>query len=134
MGALTVLVVDDQEDIARMVSRALSKHFGSDAQYALSVDDALLAIRDRVPDVVVSDLNMGPRHGDELLRAIRASHPSILRILHTSTEPEILESLLELQVAHDIVKKDGTAKGLILAIERFSQAADGVRRASAGHR
>ena len=65
-----VLVVDDQRDIRRVVSRWL-EHEGHDVIVAASGAEALQALQSQVVDVVVSDIAMDGMDGIALMRAIR---------------------------------------------------------------
>ena len=88
--AATVLVVEDDRALARVLARTLER----EGYEVLSAPDGDQAIRladesDRPIDVVLSDVVMpGPR-GAELLKTLRSRHPAIRLILmsgHTSRE------------------------------------------------
>jgi putative nucleotidyltransferase with HDIG domain len=65
-----VLVVDDNEELLDYLGRNLAEEFRS--RTASSVDAALEAVDEELPDLVVSDLMMPERPGTELLQALRA--------------------------------------------------------------
>jgi CheY-like chemotaxis protein len=72
---LSIMVVDDNEDIRRTISgflASLGAHVGTSA----SADSALAAIKLVPPDVVFSDISMPGKDGVSLLREIRALDPS----------------------------------------------------------
>ena len=65
-----VLVVDDEEGI-RTYAAAVFRRSGSEVRCAGSVDEALEAIAEHKPDIIVTDIGMPQRDGYELIRAIR---------------------------------------------------------------
>ncbi len=65
-----VLVVDDQRDVRRVVSRWL-EHEGHEVLVAANGAQALQVLQSRVVDVVVSDIAMDGMDGIALMRAIR---------------------------------------------------------------
>lgn len=72
-GPLSVLVIDDDEDLLILVRKALTKA-GHRVLEASNGDDGLaLALSDR-PDLLLLDLKMPPPDGFEVLRRLRARH------------------------------------------------------------
>ena len=70
LKALHVLVVDDELDAREAVQLVLEQS-GATVVAVGSADEALAAIDKRQPDVIVSDISMPGRDGNELLRRIR---------------------------------------------------------------
>jgi CheY-like chemotaxis protein len=66
-----VLFVDDHEDTRALVSRMLSDS-GAQVTVAESALQALAAIQNQIPDVVLSDLSMAGDDGCELLHKVRS--------------------------------------------------------------
>jgi two-component system CheB/CheR fusion protein len=71
LSGIKVLVVDDQAD-AREPLRAALEGAGAEVITAGSAAEALEALRDQRPDVVVSDVGMPAMDGYELVRSIRS--------------------------------------------------------------
>ena len=71
---ISVLVVDDQANMVRMIRRVLRDLGFSDISEANDGHTALLQLEARTRGLVISDLNMAPMDGLTLLRAVRA-HP-----------------------------------------------------------
>jgi signal transduction histidine kinase/DNA-binding response OmpR family regulator len=67
-----VVVVEDDASSARMIAAALERR-GAAVRVARSADDALVALRERIPHVVVSDVAMPDRDGLDLIREIRTT-------------------------------------------------------------
>ena len=80
MESRRVLVVDDDRLILKIVESNLSS-VGYQVVCAESERAAMAAFRERVPDVVVTDLNMVGRSGLDLLRQVRKLQPGVPVIL-----------------------------------------------------
>lgn len=75
LRGLRVLVVDDEDDARALVTSALT-HCGAVVAEASSAAEALVAVREAPPAVVVSDLGMPGGTGYDLIREVRALPPS----------------------------------------------------------
>jgi CheY-like chemotaxis protein len=76
MKNIQLLLVDDEADFRAVTSRVLSRR-GFDVVEAASGEQALLRVKEKVPDVVVLDLKMEGMDGIETLTAIRKDHPEL---------------------------------------------------------
>ncbi len=74
-----ILVVDDEECI-RSVFHALLQREGYEVATAENGFDALLKLRQFLPDLVISDLNMPRMSGFEFLSVLRRRFPKVLVI------------------------------------------------------
>jgi CheY-like chemotaxis protein len=72
-----VLVVDDDPSLRDCVARLLESA-GYDVASAEDGFGALLQLRNTLPDVIISDLNMPGMSGAELLSVVRRRFPQIL--------------------------------------------------------
>ena len=72
----TILLVDDEPSI-RIISGALLGRAGYDVMVAADGFEALQKIRERVPDLVITDLRMPNMNGFELLAVLRSQFPQI---------------------------------------------------------
>jgi PAS domain S-box-containing protein len=68
---LRILVVDDEEDIRELVAFVLEQS-GAEVTVAASADEALVALNQSVPDVLLSDIGMPEVDGYMLMRQVRA--------------------------------------------------------------
>ena len=75
MAGLRVLVVDDEADARELINRILSDCHAI-VRTAGSAEQAMTAIREEMPDVLVSDLGMPDVDGFELLARVRALGPA----------------------------------------------------------
>jgi CheY-like chemotaxis protein len=71
-----ILVVDDEESIREVFARLLQKQ-GYEVATAENGFDALLKLKEFLPEVIISDLNMPKMSGFEFLSVIRRRFPEI---------------------------------------------------------
>jgi CheY-like chemotaxis protein len=71
-----ILVVDDEESIREVFARLLQKQ-GYEVATAENGFDALLKLKEFLPEVIISDLNMPKMSGFEFLSVIRRRFPKI---------------------------------------------------------
>jgi len=71
LRGLHVLVVDDEEDARVLLETTLTQH-GATVVAVASVADALAAVDERLPDVLLSDVGMPTEDGMDLIRRLRA--------------------------------------------------------------
>lgn len=93
---LHCLVVDDSR-VVRKAARRLLEGFGFAVREAEDGQQALLACRDALPDLVLLDWNMPVMNGMEFLLAARAEHgaekPLVMLCTTENTPDKILEAL-----------------------------------------
>lgn len=80
---LRILIVDDEERFAKLISAALEKD-GHIVDYAVSGSEALGRIEINPPDILIPDLRMEPMDGLSLLKEVKANHPETEIILMTA--------------------------------------------------
>lgn len=108
-----VLVVDDSPVDRRLAGGLLEKHDDFEVAYAENGNDALRQLEQRVPDLVVTDLQMPELNGLELVGFIRSTHPLVPVILMTAHGSEdIAVEALE-QGASSYVPKSKLADNLL---------------------
>lgn len=92
-GDLKVLIVDDEEDLAEIVSESLERDFSS--SYVTCAAKALSMVENGEVDVIISDSNMPGMTGLELLEKLKVGKSKVLFYLATGdigvTEQMILE-------------------------------------------
>jgi PAS domain S-box-containing protein len=74
LSRLNILVVDDEPDARDLINRILSDCHAS-VRTVSSAEHALAAIREQIPDVLVSDLGMPDIDGFQLLARVQALGP-----------------------------------------------------------
>jgi two-component system KDP operon response regulator KdpE len=84
---IRVLVVDDEPDLRRVIRGSLSVQ-GFSVDEARSGEDALIAVRERPPDVVLLDINMPGIGGIDTCRRIRTLTPRVGIVMITVRDSE----------------------------------------------
>ncbi|HZG50601.1 MAG TPA: ATP-binding protein, partial [Pyrinomonadaceae bacterium] len=72
---LRVLVVDDEPD-ARLLLKTIMEQSGAQVRVAASASEAMAALKEFRPDILVSDIGMPQEDGYALLRRVRALSPA----------------------------------------------------------
>ena len=112
-----ILVVDDEPAIARMVDKRLRRH-GYDCTMAASAEEALRYLEREGYDLVVTDVYMPGISGLELVRRLKAEHPSVQVIVMTAqTEVETAVEALRLN-ADDYLLKPFDIEQLAHSVDR----------------
>jgi DNA-binding response OmpR family regulator len=87
-----VLVVEDEQDIARLIKHTLEKGGRIQADIVTTGDAALKAVADRAPDLVLLDLNLPVLSGLEVCRILRSrpdtAHVPIIMLTARTTESD----------------------------------------------
>jgi DNA-binding NtrC family response regulator len=105
-ATLTVLFVDDEPALLRVMARMTEARTGFDVRTATSAKEALEILRACNVDVLVSDIDMPEMSGLELVRVARREFPTTLRILLTGagTMERALDAINEGEVARFFAK------------------------------
>jgi CheY-like chemotaxis protein len=114
-GAGRVLVVDDDEQIARMMAEFLAEH-GFVADWAGSGRAALARMKVQPPDVMVLDLRMPEMDGRQLLAAAREAGLSP-RVVLLSADRAVADAARELH-CEGFVEKPFAPESLLAAVRR----------------
>lgn len=113
----TVMIVDDLK-IMRMVIRMAVTSLGY--RVIAEAEDGNQAVRlyqEKKPDLVLLDINMPQKNGDEALKEIMALDPKAVVIMLTSlSDMKTVEECLELG-AVNYIRKDTKEEGLKAAIK-----------------
>jgi len=85
-----ILLVDDDAALRRIALKILSR-CGYDVVEARSLSDAIAAVAEQSPDLVITDFVMPDGNGQELARQLRASGWNARVLYMSGYGPEILE-------------------------------------------
>ena len=125
--SIPILVVDDEWMMIEVMSAILAKLGFSEIDYAANGADALTKIREKPYGLVISDLNMRPMGGLQLLRMVRTNE--VLK--HTP----FIVTTSALTPEHIVAAKHTGADGFLLKpfrphqlIERITTIPDLARR------
>ena len=114
----TVLVVDDGKVDQRLAGRLLKDQLQVLVEYADNGRQALDLIRQRLPEVVVTDMKMPVMDGLELVEAIRREHGSLPVIVMTAVGSEELAAEALQKGATSYVPKRRLAQDLAKVVQR----------------
>src|SRR5690606_6165922 len=96
----TILIVDDNLDIRTYVAENLSANY--DILQAQSGREALLKIRNYLPDLIISDVMMPDGDGFELLAGIRSDHEfAFLPVILLTAKAQVEDKLEGLKIGAD---------------------------------
>ncbi|MFH1265659.1 MAG: response regulator [Planctomycetota bacterium] len=112
-----VLVVDDSKVDRRLVCEFLRKQSQWTVEDAANGFEALARMKDSVPDLVVTDLNMPTMDGLELVKAMREHHPGVPVILITAYGSETLATEALKRGASSYVPKSQLTERLLDTME-----------------
>jgi two-component system, OmpR family, alkaline phosphatase synthesis response regulator PhoP len=112
-----ILVVEDDRDIAELVGRYLEKA-GFSVDVIGSGRDALAAVRERPPDLLVLDLMLPHVDGLEVCRAVRASNrTAAIPIIMLTARAEESERIVGLEIgADDYIAKPFSPNELVARV------------------
>jgi DNA-binding NtrC family response regulator len=128
MGALNILLVDDDRNLVTTLSHGLRKAMGKAISVAIcfSSFEALSRLATQRFDVVISDFNMPGASGLEFLNKIRQDHREMILVLITAYGTDTLEEEVHrlgmgyiakpfepahlVQIIHDLIRGAEAAK------------------------
>jgi CheY-like chemotaxis protein len=116
---LTVLVVDDSPVDRRLAGDLLGKQCTCDVLYASDGNDALRQMAQRLPDLVLTDLQMPELNGLELVAAVKRDYPIVPVILMTAHGSEEIAAQALRQGAASYVPKRHLADDLGPTVRRI---------------
>lgn len=121
-----VLFVDDEEGVRKAIRRIFQFQREFDVDFASNGEEALLKLRDREYQVIVSDHLMPGMTGDQLLERVKEEFPDVIRLILTAygTLDLATHAMNELGVFGFLqkpIKKKELTEILRKAIERYKE-------------
>lgn len=120
-GAPKVLVVDDEDDIRRMLRRVLVER-GYQVVEASRGTEALQAVREHSPDLILLDAMLPEIHGFDICRRIKGSqkygHIPIIMVSAVYRGWRFAEDLRQSYGVHAFLEKPFKISDVIAAVER----------------
>ena len=86
----TILVIDDEKGILRVIEEALTK-FGHQVELAADGYEGIRKFDDGSYDIVITDLRMPGLDGKGVVRHIRSSHKNSIPIIGISGTPWLIQ-------------------------------------------
>lgn len=123
----TVLIVDDEDDIRRMLRRVLSER-DIDVVEASRGSEALSAVREREPDVILLDAMLPEIHGFDICRRIKGSkkygHIPIIMVSAVYRGWRFAEDLKQSYGVNEFLEKPFKISDVVTAVERALEGRD----------
>ena len=116
MKKLKLLLVDDEQEFVETLADRL-KMRDLEASIACNGEEALSAVEQEEPDVIVLDLKMPGIHGIEVLRRIKKAYPNVEVIILTGHGSKKDEDTARRLGAFDYVKKPADLDSLVSRIK-----------------
>ncbi|MBM3963158.1 MAG: response regulator, partial [Planctomycetes bacterium] len=120
MRDFDLLIVDDEPDL-RWVLRGLFEDEGFAVREAADGDEALRAVAEASPDVVLSDMRMPRVPGIELLRSLRRDAPEVPLVLLSAVEDLATAVEAVKEGAFDYQAKPYDPQRLLLSVRRAAE-------------
>ncbi len=79
-----ILIIDDQEDILRILERELNKQEDYQVFTAVNCQNALDLLSEERIDLVITDVRIGEENGFVLLKQLRETHPDLAVMMMTA--------------------------------------------------
>lgn len=115
--AISVFIVDDHYMVVEGIRSLLQNEKRIDwAGHASNADSCLAFLRQRLPDVILMDINLPGKSGIELCKEVKERHPSVFIIgLSTFNQQSFIQKMME-NGASGYVLKNATQDELMEAI------------------
>ena len=112
----SVLIVDDDDQVRRALTRLLSRH-ELVCRTASTAADALAAVTSEPPDVVLLDVGLGHDSGLDVLRELRSADPRRPAVVMVTSRRDLFPEIsTELGTADDWVTKPWDAEELVARV------------------
>ena len=118
--AKTILIVDDEEIFRRTVKEFLERN-GYHCSTAVSVSEAMEAIKNNPPDLVISDIVMPGKDGIQLMHTAKQLFPGLDFVITTGFHSEYSYVDIIDAGASDYITKPFELKELIARLERIDR-------------
>lgn len=125
---MTILVVEDHAVVREGIRKLLATQSNPMIMEAADVDSGIMKFKERRPDVVLLDLNLGDTGGFELLRRMLAEDPRARVLIFSMNSDPLYASRALRAGAKGYVSKSAPADELLLAIRKVSEGGQYVDR------
>jgi DNA-binding response OmpR family regulator len=117
MGGRRVLVIEDQEDLAALYERALSKE-GYEVSKAYTGEEGVALFEDRGADAVVLDMTLPEMHGVETLQKIRGLNANVPVVVVTGETADEIRRQCERLGVQQYLSKPAAYQDIMEALRR----------------
>jgi len=110
-----ILILEDDPSVALMLGHLLGSFHR--VRVARTAAAALALIGERLPDVILSDFDLGHDTAEAFLRDVKSRWPRLRCVLHSGARPEQWQGLLRDRVIDDVVPKPASCAELLIALK-----------------
>lgn len=130
-GPKKVLVVDDEQDVLRLLQRILSEE-GYEVITAKSGEDAIKAFEkiERHPDLLLTDVVMPGMSGPMLVDRLRGLDPNLKVLFMSGYDDRHVVRHYVVEQGFHLIPKPFTVKALRQAMEKVFETQEGRRQGS----
>ena len=122
MAIKTILIVEDDRFIGEMYVRSLKKA-GFEVDWMVGGNDGLIAARNKEYDLILLDLMLPERRGNEILDALRGKEDLIpntkIIVLTNFEQDDTSRSSMEAHADANLIKAEITPRKLLNVIEQL---------------
>lgn len=120
----TILCIEDDRFIGEMYVRSLKKA-GYAVEWMVDGNDGLVAARNKQYDLILLDIMLPEKRGNEILTALRGQHGDLIPktriiVLTNFDQDEQSRTLMQHSVDAYLIKAEITPKKLLSVIEKLS--------------
>jgi ActR/RegA family two-component response regulator len=108
-----VLIVEDERFVAQGLARMLLPRR---VRIALSVEEAMAALDDHVPSVVIVDYFLRDEVALKVIKHVAEKHPHVRRVIYSGYRDPVLATVVSMGLAHVVLHKPATGEQLLAAI------------------
>ena len=128
MAIKTILCIEDDRFIGEMYVRSLRKE-GYEVDWMVDGNDGLVAARNKPYDLILLDIMLPERRGNEILQALRGGDKDLIpntRIIVLTNFDQDEESRIAMQHNADayLIKAEITPRKLLAVIDKLNTAAN----------
>ena len=126
MAIKTILIIEDDRFIGEMYVRSLQKA-GYEVDWMVDGNDGLIAARNKPYDLMLLDVMLPERRGNEILQILRGGAEDLIPgtrviVLTNFDQTEQARQTMEEHADGYLIKAEITPKKLLAVIERMSEA------------
>lgn len=126
MKSFVVVIAEDEETIASMLSQIVKQNFTNDVTIAKSYSQALGLLGEIKPDLMFIDVNLGDGNGYDLLKVLKANKKQAGKVIMMSAYANDMESAEESAAGVDrFISKPFDKGEVILAIRNVLKLENG---------
>jgi DNA-binding response OmpR family regulator len=124
----TILIVDDDEQLPRILERVLAQH-NFETQVATNARDGLAAATTQSPDVVLLDVNLGSESGLDLQRTLRDAVERPPAVIFMTSRRDVFSAIVpQLGPADDWIIKPWDPAELLARVRLAARRAAEIKR------